>query len=211
MQSKYLKLRANQQEYLEWALKKIIKRDGIATIEDYMSRHRYDPDASELIEFYEAIFDWVRKTFPTYRKEMQKVDWGNLYIMYGDKDLNPEELDRRIAELMKDPEVQNKAGIYPYVLSGEEKELSLRAFDDSDKRSIYEAQEGTCPLCGKHFEYEEMEGDHKVPWSVGGKTKIWNLWMLCKTCNKQKSNKMFPASFVEEKIRENNELTKDLR
>lgn len=77
-----------------------------------------------------------------------------------------------------------------YLLSGKSKEkcLSLRAFSESQKRSAYEKQKGICPVCGKHFELFEMEGDHITPWSKGGKTTPDNLQMLCKGCNKSKSN-----------------------
>lgn len=77
---------------------------------------------------------------------------------------------------MVDEEVQNKRGIYMYVLSGKTKYLNLREFDNNIKRQVYERQEGVCPVCKregrKKFVYalEEMEADHIVPWVEGGKT-----------------------------------------
>ena len=53
----------------------------------------------------------------------------------------------------------------------------------------YETQGGICPKCGKHYAIEEMEGDHIVPWSKGGKTVPENLQMLCRRCNGLKSDK----------------------
>jgi hypothetical protein len=41
---------------------------------------------------------------------------------------------------MEDEEVEKKSGIYPYLLTGDEKYLNLRAFPDSVKRQIYEKQ-----------------------------------------------------------------------
>jgi 5-methylcytosine-specific restriction endonuclease McrA len=55
-------------------------------------------------------------------------------------------------------------------------------------RRKYEEQQGICPLCHQHYEIEEMEGDHITPWSQGGKTEYSNLQMLCKKCNREKSN-----------------------
>ena len=49
--------------------------------------------------------------------------------------------------------------------------------------------DGKCKICGQHFEYKEMEGDHIVPWHDGGKTEPKNLQMLCKHCNRTKSGK----------------------
>lgn len=57
------------------------------------------------------------------------------------------------------------------------------------KRAAYEKQNGICAKCGKHFEYEEMEGDHITPWSQGGKTELSNLQMLCRDCNRRKSDR----------------------
>ena len=64
-----------------------------------------------------------------------------------------------------------------------------RAFTNNQKREAYERQKGICPKCNTHFEMEEMEGDHITPWSQGGKTNAENCNMLCKTCNRKKSDK----------------------
>ncbi len=54
---------------------------------------------------------------------------------------------------------------------------------------MYEKQNGICPHCKEKFEINQMEGDHIVPWSEGGKTNEDNGQMLCKNCNRKKSNK----------------------
>ena len=90
---------------------------------------------------------------------------------------------------MTDDDISTKRGIYYYVLDGEEKHLSIRAFTDSQKRTAYERQQGICPKCNKHFEIQDMQGDHITPWSKGGHTVIENLQMLCADCNRRKSNK----------------------
>ena len=81
--------------------------------------------------------------------------------------------------------------IYEYLLSNgvRVEKLNLRQFDDDDKRTAYETQKGVCPKCGGSFAYEEMEGDHIVPWSKGGKTVLENLQMLCRRCNAIKSDR----------------------
>ena len=66
---------------------------------------------------------------------------------------------------------------------------ALWVFTDSQKRSAYERQCGKCAVCGKAFAFEEMHGDHKVPWSKGGHTLPDNLQMLCRTCNLKKGAK----------------------
>ena len=66
---------------------------------------------------------------------------------------------------------------------------SVRAFDNHMKRTAYEKQKGICSHCEKHFNIEDMEGDHITPWSEGGKTLAENCQMLCKECNRKKSDK----------------------
>ena len=56
------------------------------------------------------------------------------------------------------------------------------------KRTIYEKQKGICPKCKGHFALEEMEADHITPWSRGGKTLAENCQMLCRECNRRKSD-----------------------
>lgn len=90
---------------------------------------------------------------------------------------------------LSDEDVTNKKGVFEYLLDGKEKHLSIRDFKPSEKRSAYEQQKGICPLCGEHFEFEEMHADHIKPWSKGGKTVADNCQMLCTQCNIKKSNK----------------------
>ena len=99
------------------------------------------------------------------------------------------QLEAEIKKLMADDEVTKKSGIYKYVLTRDEKYLSIRNFTDSQKRTAYERQNGVCAKCGKHFEIEETEPDHITPWSKGGKTELENCQILCVNCNRTKSDK----------------------
>lgn len=174
-----------RQEYLETALSWI--NDG--QIEDYMAKHQHDKNAEELWEYFQEVAAWVRKTFTNYRKEMAHVNWGELYNKFKDEKLNASKLENEIKELMQDEDVTKKSGIYPYVLTRQEKYLNIRAFTDKMKREAYERQKGVCRKCKKHFEMEEMEADHIKPWHEGGKTVAENCQMLCKQCNRTKSGK----------------------
>ncbi len=176
---------ALRQDFLETALN--WKSKG--HIEEYMSAHQCDPNANELRIYFKNVIDWVEMTFTNYRKEMKGVDWGQLYDTYHDVTYDLNKLESRIKDLMMDDDVTNKRGIYPYVLSGNERTLNIRAFSESQKRKAYEKQNGICPTCGNKFKYEQMEGDHITPWCEGGKTSDENCQMLCRTCNRIKSNK----------------------
>jgi len=120
---------------------------------------------------------------------MKGLPWGLLYNELKDKTLDATALEIKISSLMRDEDVTNKKGIYQYVLLNDEKHLNIRLFSDKQKREVYEKQNGICHKCLKPFELKEMEADHIKPWSQGGKTDAANCQMLCKDCNRRKSNK----------------------
>jgi len=178
-----------RQEYLETTLSWI--NDG--KIEDYMAKHQHDKNADKLWQYFQNVIEWTRKTFPNYRREMNSVAWGELYNQFKDKKLEASKLEAQIKELMQDEDVTKKSGIYPYVLTRQEKNLSIRAFTDKMKREAYERQKGVCSWCKKEkkekqkWDIEEMEADHITPWNEGGKTLAQNCQMLCREHNRTKS------------------------
>lgn len=154
-----------------------------------MAKHQHDTNADELWNYFQNVIAWVRKTFPSYRREMSSVWWGELYNKFKDENLNAEKLEAEIKQLMQDEDVTKKSGIYPYVLTRQDKYLNIRAFTDNQKRETYERQKGICLICKKHFEIGEMEADHITPWCEGGKTIAENCQMLCKEDNRRKNSK----------------------
>ena len=182
---KYVSGSPIRQDFLEQAL------DWLSSgkIEDYMSRHQHDQDAQELWQYFQEVVAWTQRVFPTYRKIMKGLDWGRFYNEHKNDIVNAAQLERRIVELIEDDEVDSKKGIYEFLLTGHEKSLSLRAFDEKTKVKIYEKQSGVCPVCKKHYDIGEMEADHIVPWSSGGKTVPDNCQMLCMLDNRTKSGK----------------------
>ena len=179
----YLIGSAIRQDYLETAIS-WINNDKI---QPYMATHQHDPNANELWLYFQNVINWVRIIFPHYRKEMKGINWGELYNQFKDKTFNTVELEKRIAALMQDDDVTKKSGIYAYVLDGNEKRLNIRAFSPNMKREAYERQKGICPKCKKHFDIEQMQGDHITPWHAGGKTIANNCQMLCRDCNGRKA------------------------
>ena len=174
-----------RQEYLETALSWVNNE----RIGDYMAKHQHDANAEELWQYFQNVVAWVREIFINYRREMNSVQWGELYNKFKDKKLDDSKIEVEIKELMMDEDVTKKSGIYPYVLTRNEKFLNIRAFTDKQKREAYERQKGKCLKCKKHFEIEEMEADHIKPWHEGGKTISKNCQMLCKDDNRRKSGK----------------------
>ncbi len=186
--SKYLSGQVNRQEYLETVLMWCADMDGIDSIESYMSKHQHDENSDREWQYFQKVIAWVKTIFPNYRSDMKSVPWGVLYNKYKDKEVSATQLEEEISRLILDDDVTNKKGIYEYVLSREERVLNIRAFSDAMKIEAYERQHGICPNCKKHYQIEEMHGDHIKPWSKGGKTNAENCQMLCKECNWKKSN-----------------------
>lgn len=188
--SKYVNPRydVNRQGLLELALLWINNGDKEGLIE-YMRVHQHEQSAYELWLYFQKVISWVEAIFPKTRKEMKYVDWGILYNKYKDVGYNPAKLEEEVSTLMQDDDVTNKKGIYSYVLTRDERKLNIRTFSNSIKRAVYERQNGKCCCCKKEYDISEMEGDHITPWSEGGKTTIDNCQMLCKDCNRRKSNK----------------------
>ena len=186
----YITGTANRQEIFEKVLSWQADRDN-TTIEDIMAKADKDElqDASELWQYFQSIISWVKITFPVKRKEMKSVPWGLLYNRYHQNTYNASKLEKEIDRLMADDDVTKKTGIYEYLLDGEEKHLNIRAFTASQKRTMYTRQKGICPICKKHYEITEMEADHITPWSQGGHTDLSNGQMLCKECNRRKSDR----------------------
>lgn len=184
----YLKGASIRQEYLETAISWAAAADG-KTIEAYMAEHQHDPSAVALWNYFRSVIDWVQAIFPKYRREMKGLPWGLFYNEHKDRvDLDPKGLEIYVSRLMADEDVTKKAGVYEYLLTGKERCLSIRAFDERMKRAAYESQGGVCPYCGQHFEFSEMHADHIRPWSKGGTTVADNCQMLCRDCNLRKSD-----------------------
>lgn len=179
----------NRQEILETALDWLSE----GNIEHYMDGHQRDADAQELWSYWQSVFDWVKRVFPNQdsarARLMKGLPWGRFYNVHREDKLNAADLEKRIADLIDNDEVENKRGIYAYLLTGNDKTLNLRVFDEKTKQAVYARQNGICPVCTKHFEFHEMEADHIVPWHRGGKTTVENCQMLCMPDNRTKSGK----------------------
>lgn len=185
--SEHLNGSAIRQNYLETAIRWLAARDG-NEIEDYMSVHQHDTNCNELWLYFQTVINWVKVVFPKYRKEMKGLDWGIFYNKYGAGKYDAKQLEARIVELMEDEDVSKQSGIYEFLLDGDERHLNIRTFTPQMARAAYERQKGTCPKCNKHFEIGEMQADHIIPWSKGGRTTADNCQMLCADCNRRKSD-----------------------
>lgn len=176
---------------LQWMADHETRQGKRQTLLGYMAQHQHDPNANNLWTYFQTVLNWAITNFDMrkFKKIMKGLDWAELYDKFGSEALDTAALGKRISELIRDSEVERKQGIIPYVLTGDEHYLDLRAFPDDIKLSVWEQQAHRCTICGKEFDLEFMEGDHITPWREGGRTVIENCQMLCRDCNRRKGAK----------------------
>lgn len=201
----YIKGSIVRQEFWERALAWVSKSDQ--NIAEYMSEHRNDEDIAEVKSYFNLVIDWVSAVFIDVDKTMKGLDWGALYDKYHSEIYDPDEVSEKVQRLLSDPFVENKRGIFEYILGGEKQKnlLNIRIFNDTIKRKVYEQQtkeaknkgKSNCSYCSlghnevksKIWAISDMEADHVTAWSKAGESNIENCEMLCKSHNRAKGNK----------------------
>lgn len=66
-----------------------------------------------------------------------------------------------------------------------------RLFTPTQKLLILRRAGYKCQVCGTLLTQENFEADHKVAYSKGGATEVWNALALCQECNRRKSDKPY--------------------
>jgi Protein of unknown function DUF262/HNH endonuclease len=201
--SAYVSGSANRQEYLERALEWVSK-DNVG---DYMSRHRFDTNITELKNYFKSVIDWVSTVFTDVESEMKGLEWGRLYEAYKKQPYNSKTVSEQVKKLYADPYIKSRKGVFEYILGGstDTKLLEVRVFDEATKKSTcakqtIEAEKkgiSNCSYCAighdanktKIWKLTEMDADHVTAWSKGGSTDNKNCEMLCKSHNRAKGNK----------------------
>jgi len=100
--SAYVSGSANRQEFLECALDWASK----GSIGDYMSRHRFDKNITELKKYFNSVIDWVSGVFTDVESEMRGLEWGRLYEEYHKKSYSPKKVSEAVQKLYGDPYVK---------------------------------------------------------------------------------------------------------
>lgn len=199
----YVKGDPKRQAVLECAFDWV--SDG--NIDGYMAAHRYDNNINELKTYFDTVIDWVDGVFDTTDSHMRNVNWGDLYRRFHKNAYSKAKVTARVEELLEDPQVSDKNGVFEYVLGGERdtRLLNVRVFTDAVKKVVYNKQTkqakdqgvSNCPLCAighdanktRIYKLNEMDADHVAAWSRGGATTEDNCQMLCKTHNRAKGNR----------------------
>lgn len=201
--SAYISGSANRQDFLERALEWVSK-DNVG---DYMSRHRFDTNITELKNYFTSVIDWVSTVFTDVESEMKGLEWGRIYETYKKQPYNSKTVSEQVKKLYADPYIKNRKGVFEFILGGSTdfKLLEVRVFDEATKKSTYAIQTAeaekknisNCSHCAighdanktKIWKLAEMDADHVTAWSKGGATDTKNCEMLCKSHNRAKGNK----------------------
>ena len=184
----YTNKNANRQEILAQVISWRVGSDKDEDICQYMEDHINDTDASDLWDYFNNVIDWINEIFPgVYEKGMNSVNWGALYNVYGEEDLDPDDICSKFDELIefkasKELDV-SVAKIVEYCITRDEKLLKHRQFSEAQRSTLYNRQKGICPDCGQHYLKADMHAHHVIPWYNGGMTDLSNGVMLCKECH----------------------------
>ena len=199
----YISWVVNRQDFLHTALDRVSKGE----IWNYMSKHRYDDNITELQTYFTTVIDRISGVFSDVESEMKWQEWWRLYETYHKKSYDPKKVSEKVHELYADPYVKSRKWVFEYILGDcvDSKLLDVRVFDEATKKSVYaqqtkEANEkwiSNCPLCAvwhesnnkKIWSIWEMDADHVSAWSKWWATDIKNCQMLCKSHNRAKGNR----------------------
>ena len=113
----YISGNVNRQDYLHTALEWISLKQKLS-ISEYMGSHRFENDITELTSYFETVINWIDSKFLEVKSEMKGLDWGRLYLEYGKNPYNPDNLKDEVNALYADEAVNNKKGIFEFVLAG---------------------------------------------------------------------------------------------
>lgn len=197
----------NRQEVLEVVLGWVAAKND-QSIDNYMLAHRHDTDCRELENYVDTVINWASTVFPMLNTNMRGLPWDQYYREYHQTGYDPNATTRRAQELLTDSAVNNKRGVFEYILGGEKdkQKLDVRIFPAKMKERVYGRQtktaeaagESNCRMCVEDvndtnaeriYTYKEMEADHVTAWTRGGATDEANCEMLCKKHNRSKGNK----------------------
>ncbi|PIY02262.1 MAG: hypothetical protein COZ21_15075 [Bacteroidetes bacterium CG_4_10_14_3_um_filter_31_20] len=127
-----------------------------------------------------------------YKSEIDRLVYEQYYLLYLDDKLdNLEEQEMRNFSQIFGAEYVTMCEIKRKVLSDKYEKLKAdeiaksRYISESTLIEVFERDKGRCVLCGST---DDIEYDHIIPFSKGGSNDAQNIRVLCRKCNRKKSN-----------------------
>ncbi len=137
------------------------------------------------IEYYSQIVKRMVGDVLTNKRKITTKD-NDHYLLQGVQSLSQQE----ITELTT--LCQSKINEYELKRQGaqwDHRRRGRRPVSGTIRYEVLKRAKGRCELCGISNEEKNLEVDHIIPKSLGGKDDIANYQALCYTCNAQKNNK----------------------
>src|SRR5690606_5415483 len=97
--SAYIRGSANRQDFMERALDWVSK----GNIVDYMSRHRYETNITELKNYFNSVIDWVSSVFEDVESEMCGLECGLMCQNYNKSAYSPIRVTEQVTTLKSHP------------------------------------------------------------------------------------------------------------
>ena len=179
----------NRYKTLEIALKWFADNQGFSKVQELFEHATFD-DFKPFKRYLRNVFDWVEDNFSFLKKydTAKRPDWGILYNNYGEKDIDVNEAEELYKNMLADDEVTNKKGIVDYLVSEKLCVLNIRAFT-RDQIAAKLAEQGFVDgWTGEPLTMDDAVGDHKTPWSEGGRTTYDNLIVCSARTNAHRSD-----------------------
>lgn len=202
----------NQYRLLGYIVSRDYKKNNKDNLYDYVQKHQDDDFVEDQkyvearLKFIKDIFDEPNKHIDTYWYLANKyLKSKTIWTSY------KKELNIRLKAYYKSPEYKlsnHKQDDIEEICLGSISGLTLdcqRIFSKEQKDEFISKfimkKDGKCQcaMCKElydknqiseaatYFFEDELEMDHIIPWSRGGKTELSNAQLLCKTCNIKKS------------------------
>ena len=188
----FLKGDANRLFFAELAIKVYdAKSNDTEKIVKFCIEHNITVD--DVVARFKEVFNWYMKLVANLTPAQKKLLPINLavedmYNKYGNISMGADKFAIRFTEALNSlDEGDTSSKLMDYVFTQDRQYITPRLFPKSIAVRVYKKQNGICPICGQHFEFDNMQADHIHPWALGGKTKESNCQMLCKDCNNKKN------------------------
>ena len=161
-------------------IKTLLENKGIATTEEIASNF-LGHDHSQLKYYKHVVKKWPHRTLKKHNIVSYQRDTYTLRldsITDEEKKLLIEICDSRINQFIDND---------PWIMKL--REMDIKSISESNRFAILSKAKGRCLACGKSSAEALLHVDHIIPRSLGGKTEINNLQVLCSQCNQGKSNR----------------------
>lgn len=170
------------QIYQPVMLIELLKNSGTASVEK-IAQAILNKDPTQIEYFTEIVKNMVGKVLTKNRNITEKN--GNNYNLIGASDLSQEQINELI-ELCKSKidkfEKQRGETVWKHRRRGH------KPISGSIRYEVLSRAKFKCELCGISAEEKNIEVDHILPKSLGGKDDLSNYQALCYSCNAAKRN-----------------------